>query len=112
MDDYYLDAVILKQDGIPTYHFAHAVDDHFMRMSIIIRAEEWFPSLPFHYQLFDACGFERMRYLHTAQLMKFDHGNKRKLSKRKDMESDIEFFFRDGYIVEAIMDYLANIFDS
>lgn len=112
MDDNYLDVVVLKKDGIPTYHFAHAVDDHFMRVSIVIRAEEWFPSLPLHYQLFDACGFERMKYLHTAQLMKLDNWNKRKLSKRHDPESNVEYFFEQGYIVDAVMDYIGNILDS
>jgi len=112
MDDNYLDVVVLKKDGIPTYHFAHAVDDHFMRVSVVIRAEEWFPSLPLHYQLFDACGFERLKYLHTAQLMKLDNGNKRKLSKRKDPESDVQFFFEQGYLIDAIMDYIGNIIDS
>ena len=112
MDANYLDVVLLKKDGIPTYHFAHSVDDHFMRTSHVIRGEEWFPSLPLHYQLFEALGFEKPKYLHTAQLMKMDEGNKRKLSKRKDPEANIDYFSEQGYIPDAVMDYLANIIDS
>ncbi len=83
------DIVILKSDGIPTYHFAHVVDDHLMRTTHVVRGEEWMSTLPIHVQLFDALGFERPVYCHTAQLMKVDNGNKRKnQSYRKINYSD------------------------
>ncbi len=112
MGDNFLDIPLLKRDGIPTYHFAHAVDDHLMRVTHVLRAEEWLPSLPLHLQLFEACGFEPPKYAHTAQLMKTDEGNKRKLSKSKDPEANVEYFFERGYPAEAVREYLFNIFDS
>ena len=86
----YIDLVILKSDGIPTYHFAHVVDDHLMRTTHVIRGEEWLPSLPMHVQMFDAMGWEHPLYCHTAQLMKMDGTSQRKLSKRKDPELGLE----------------------
>ncbi len=111
-DDNYLDIVILKNDKIPTYHFAHAVDDHFMRTTYVIRGQEWFPSLPLHYQLFSALGFEKPKFLHTSELLKVEDGNKRKLSKRKDPEAWVKFFFEKWYEPNAVLDYLSNIIDS
>ncbi len=79
-----VDHVLLKSDGIPTYHFAHAVDDHLMRTTHVVRGDEWLPSLPFHIQLFQALGFKLPKYVHIGPLMKMDGSSKRKLSKRKD----------------------------
>jgi glutamyl-tRNA synthetase len=110
--DNFLDVPLLKTDGMPTYHFAHVVDDHFMRTTHVVRAEEWLPSLPLHLQLFEACEWEPPKYAHTAQLMKTQDGNKRKLSKRHDPEANVEYFFERGYPVEAIKDYLFNVIDS
>ena len=76
--------MLLKSDGIPTYHFAHAVDDHLMRTTHVVRGDEWLPSLPFHLQLFRALGFKIPKYVHIGPLMKMDGASKRKLSKRKD----------------------------
>jgi glutamyl-tRNA synthetase len=112
MDDNFLDTVLLKKNGIPTYHFAHLVDDRLMRTTHVMRAEEWLPSLPLHYQLFRAFDLPVLKYAHTAQLMKIENGNKRKLSKRKDPEANVAFFFEAGYPVLAIKNYLCGIFDS
>ena len=112
MADNHIDTVILKKDGIPTYHFAHAVDDHLMGTTHVIRAEEWLPSYPLHVQLFNALGFEAPKYAHIAALLKLDGGNKRKLSKRKDKEANVEYFFEQGYPIEALIDYMINIMDS
>ncbi len=112
MDDNFHDIVLLKNNGIPTYHFAHFVDDHLMGTTHVLRAEEWLPSLPLHYQLFRAFNIPVLKYAHTAQLMKIDNGNKRKLSKRKDSEADVTYFFENGYPVEAIKNYLCGILDS
>jgi len=106
------DVVLLKSDGIPTYHFAHAVDDHLMRVTHVVRAEEWLSTLPIHVQLFDALGFERPLYCHTAQLMKVDNGNKRKLSKRKDPELGLDYYRQEGYTVDAVWEYLMTILNS
>lgn len=112
MDDNFLDIVVLKKNGVPTYHFAHVVDDYLMRTTHVIRAEEWLPSIALHYQLFHAFGFTPPKYAHTAQLMKIEDGNKRKLSKRKDPEANVTFFFEAGYPVNAIKNYLCGILDS
>lgn len=106
------DIVILKSDGIPTYHFAHVVDDHLMRVTHVVRAEEWMPTLPIHVQIFDTLGFERPLYCHTAQLMKVDNGNKRKLSKRKDPELGLDYYRSIGYTVDAVWEYLLTILNS
>ena len=97
---------------ITTYHFAHAVDDHLMRVTHVVRAEEWLSTLPIHVQLFDALGFERPLYCHTAQLMKVDNGNKRKLSKRKDPELGLDYYRQEGYTVDAVWEYLMTILNS
>jgi len=100
MMDNYNDIILLKTDGLPTYHLAHIVDDHLMRMSHIIRAEEWMPSVPLHLQLFAACGLIPPKYCHLAQILKLDEGKKRKLSKRKDPEANVAYFFENGYAVQ------------
>lgn len=112
MDDNYLDIVLLKKNGVPTYHLAHVVDDYLMRTTHVIRAEEWIPSMPLHFQLFEALDLPRPKYVHCAALLKIDGGNKRKLSKRKDPEANVEFFFEQGYLKDSLIDYLANIADS
>ena len=91
------DIVILKGDGLPTYHFAHLVDDHFMRTTHVTRGEEWLSSLPIHLELFDTMGFERPKYAHLPVIMKVENGNRRKLSKRKDAEAACSFFLEQGY---------------
>ncbi len=106
------DVVILKTDGIPTYHFAHVVDDHFMRTSHVVRGEEWIATLPIHMQLFGAMGWRAPKYLHTAQLMKQDGGAKRKLSKRKDPELALEYYKEKGYSVAAVKEYLLSLLNS
>ena len=106
------DIVIVKSDGLPTYHFAHAVDDHFMRTTTVIRGEEWLPSVPIHLQLFDALGFERVNYAHIPTIMIKDGESKRKLSKRKDKEAAVSFFLKAGYPPEAIIEYLYTIINS
>jgi len=106
------DIVIIKSDGLPTYHFAHAVDDHFMRTTIAIRGEEWIPSTALHMDLFSALGFEQVRYAHTPTMMKNDNGSKRKLSKRKDPESAVSFFLEEGYPVDSVIEYLLTIINS
>jgi glutamyl/glutaminyl-tRNA synthetase len=112
MMDNYNDIVLLKTDGLPTYHLAHIVDDHLMRMSHIIRAEERMPSVPLHLQLFAACGLTPPKYCHLAQILKLDEGKKRKLSKRKDPEANVAYFFENGYAVQGILEYLINLIDS
>ncbi|MGE5425870.1 MAG: glutamate--tRNA ligase [Bacillota bacterium] len=106
------DIVIMKTDGLPTYHFAHAIDDHLMRTTHVIRGNEWFPSLPLHLQLFDALGFARPAYAHLAPIQKMEEGKKRKLSKRKDPEADINFYRQAGYPEEAVIEYLLNLANS
>lgn len=106
------DIVIYKSDGLPTYHFAHLVDDHFMHTTIVSRGEEWLPSLTIHLELFNTMGWKAPRYAHLPVIMKLDNGNKRKLSKRKDNEAAISFFLQDGYPIEAIKEYLYTIANS
>jgi glutamyl-tRNA synthetase len=112
-DDNRNDAVILKSSDaeprLPIYHFAHAVDDHLMRMTLVIRGEEWISSVPLHLQLFDALGFERVRYAHFAALMKQDHGSRRKLSKRKDPEATVSFYIEQGFPAPAVQYYLRGL---
>lgn len=112
-EDNYNDVVILKseRDGLrlPTYHFAHAVDDHLMRVNLVIRGEEWLPSVPMHLQLFGALGFEPPAYAHTALLMKQIPGGKRKLSKRKDPEASVDFYIEAGYPAKAVLYYLRGL---
>ena len=106
------DVVILKSDGIPTYHFAHAIDDHFMRTTLVIRGEEWLSSLPIHIELFKVLGFKMPAYGHTCSLMKVDGGTKRKLSKRKDPELSLDYYRQDGYFPTAVVKYLMTILNS
>lgn len=112
-EDNYNDVVILKSSDqplrLPTYHFAHAVDDHLMRVNLVLRAEEWLPSVPQHLQLFAALGFETIEYAHIAQLLKKDGASKRKLSKRKDPEASVDFYVQSGYPVPAVMYYLRGL---
>ena len=111
--DNFLDVVIIKQTGIPTYHFAHVVDDHLMRTTHVVRGEEWLPSLPIHIELFEDLGWETPVYCHTAQLMKIgEDGNKRKLSKRKDPELSLDFYRNEGYHPAAVREYLLTILNS
>lgn len=107
-----MDVVILKSDGIPTYHFAHAVDDHLMRTTTVIRGCEWLPSVPIHVELFSVLGFRRPKYAHTAQLMKIEDGKKRKLSKRKDPELSLGYYRELGYHPDAVRIYLMTILNS
>ncbi len=106
------DVVILKSDGIPTYHFAHAIDDHFMRTTLVIRGEEWLSSLPVHLELHKVLGFKPPRYAHTSSLMKMDGGTKRKLSKRKDPELSLDYYRKAGYEPCAVVKYLMTVLNS
>ena len=106
------DVVILKSDGLPTYHFAHVCDDHFMRTTLITRGEEWIPSTPIHLDMFRALGWKAPKYAHIPSIMKLDHGNKRKLSKRKDPEAAVSYFLEQGYAPEALKVYLMSIANS
>ncbi|MBQ4317267.1 MAG: glutamate--tRNA ligase, partial [Clostridia bacterium] len=107
-----IDHVILKSDGIPTYHFAHAVDDHLMGTTHVVRDESWLSTLPFHIQLFKALGFKMPKYCHTAQALKLDNGNKRKISKRKDPEFGLAYYHAQGYPVSAVREYLLTMLNS
>ncbi len=106
------DVIILKATGIPTYHFAHVIDDHFMRTTHVVRGEEWLMSLPIHVELFEKLGFDMPVYCHTAQLLKLDNGNKRKLSKRKDPELSLDYYRQEGYHPQAVKEYLLTILNS
>lgn len=106
------DIVIIKADGLPTYHFAHAVDDHLMRTTHVIRGDEWLSSVPLHLQLFHELGFKAPKYAHIAPIMKNDNGNKRKLSKRKDPEAAVSYYNEMGIPKEAVNEYLLNIANS
>lgn len=106
------DVVILKANGIPTYHFAHVVDDHLMKVTHVIRGEEWLSTLPIHYELFNTLGWELPVYCHTAHLMKIDEGVKRKLSKRKDPELGLEYYMKLGYHPATVREYLLTILNS
>lgn len=110
------DSVLLKSSDqhprLPTYHFAHAVDDHLMRVNLVLRGEEWISSVPLHLQLFKALGFEPIPYAHIAPLMKFDGASRRKLSKRKDSEANVEFYISSGYPAGAVLHYLRGLANS
>ena len=113
MPENFMDTVILKATGIPTYHFAHVVDDHLMRTTHVVRGAEWLSSLPIHVELFEKLGWEPPVYCHTAQLMKLDEeGNKRKLSKRKDPELSLDYYRSMGYHPAAVREYLLTILNS
>ena len=107
-----IDNVLLKSDGIPTYHFAHAVDDHLMRTTHVVRGDEWLPSLPFHIQLFKALGFKLPKYVHIGPLMKMDGNSKRKLSKRKDPELALTYYKAEGFPISAMREYLMTVLNS
>ncbi len=107
-----LDIVIIKGDGLPTYHFAHAIDDHLMRTTHVIRGDEWISSLPLHVQLFDVLGFEAPKYLHISPLMKKDNGNVRKISKRKDAEAAVNYYHEEGIPTYAVLLYLMTVANS
>ena len=104
--------VIYKSDGLPTYHFAHLVDDHFMHTTHVTRGEEWMPSLPIHIELFNSMNWQAPTYCHLPVIMKLDNGNRRKLSKRKDLEAAVSFFLEQGYPIEGFMEYLYTIANS
>lgn len=120
MPENIMDVVLLKSDGIPTYHFAHAVDDHFMRTNLVIRGDEWLASYPLHKQLFDLCGFALPKYAHIAPIMKLEvtvddegeHQRKRKLSKRKDPEAAVGFYAEQGFPSVSVLEYLMTIANS
>ncbi len=106
------DFVLLKSDGIPTYHFAHAVDDHLMHTTHVLRGDEWISSVPKHIQLFKLLGFKPPKYGHISPIMKLDNGAKRKISKRKDPEAAVHFFAELGFMSEAVINYLMTIASS
>ena len=106
------DFVLLKSDGIPTYHFAHAVDDHLMRTTHVIRGDEWLSSVPKHIQLFKLLGFKPPKFCHVAPIMKLDNGAKRKISKRKDPEAAVHYFAEEGYDAKSVIEYLMTIASS
>ena len=114
MPENIIDEVLLKSDGIPTYHFAHVCDDHFMRTTHVIRGEEWISSVPKHIALFKACGYKVPKYAHTPQVMKIDEedGTKRKLSKRKDPEAAVSYFVEQGFPKESVLEYLVTLLNS
>ena len=107
-----MDHVLLKSDGIPTYHFAHAVDDHLMHTTHVVRGDEWLPTLPFHLQLFRSLGFKPPKYLHIGPLMKMDGDSKRKLSKRKDPELALTYYREAGFPVASVYEYLMTVLNS
>ena len=108
-----MDAILLKDDLIPTYHFAHAVDDTLMGTTVVVRGEEWLPSYPLHVEIFNALGFKQPKYIHTPLIYKFNEkGNKIKISKRKHPEADMRFFDKEGYDKEAVIEYLTNLINS
>ncbi|MGN0998436.1 MAG: glutamate--tRNA ligase [Faecousia sp.] len=107
-----VDHVLLKSDGIPTYHFAHAVDDHLMHTTHVVRGDEWMATLPFHIQLFKALGFKLPKYVHIGPLMKMDGTSKRKLSKRKDPELALTYYKAEGFPIAAVREYIMTILNS
>ncbi len=109
-----IDEVLLKSDGIPTYHFAHACDDHYMRTTHVIRGEEWISSVPKHIELFKVCGYKLPKFAHTPQVLKIDEetGDKRKLSKRKDPEAAVSYFVEEGFPKESVLEYLLTLINS
>lgn len=109
MPENIVDVVILKSDGIPTYHFAHVVDDHLMRTTNVIRGDEWISSVPIHIQMFSMLGLKPPKYAHIAPIMKEDEGGKRKISKRKDPEAAVSWYIDEGYPVDGVMEYLLNL---
>ncbi|MFA6397827.1 MAG: glutamate--tRNA ligase, partial [Candidatus Paceibacterota bacterium] len=107
-----LDIVIQKSDGLPTYHFAHVIDDHLMRTTHVLRADEWFASLPIHLQLFGALGWQAPNYGHISPIQKMDGDSRRKISKRHDPEASVTYYDEEGYPVDAVIEYLLNLANS
>ena len=112
MQENYQDFVLLKSDGIPTYHFAHVVDDHLMRTTHVVRGEEWLATLPMHIELFDTLSWQRPIYCHTAVLEKIDGDKRRKLSKRHDPELALSYYQSEGYLPRAVWEYLLTVLNS
>ena len=112
MPENVIDVVLLKTDGVPTYHFAHAVDDHLMHTTHVIRGDEWIASVPLHIQLFKVLGFKPVKYAHIAPIMKEDEGGKRKLSKRKDPEAAVSYYIEQGFPKESVSEYIFTILNS
>ena len=106
------DAVLIKADGLPVYHFAHVVDDHLMRTTIVVRGEEWISSTPLHIEIFQAFGFKPPKYAQVASILKEDDGKKRKISKRKDPEAAVDYYHKEGIPSDAVNEYLMNIINS
>ena len=106
------DIVLLKSDGIPTYHFAHAVDDHLMRTTHVVRGDEWISSVPIHLQLFKVLGFKPPKYAHVSPIMKEENGGKRKLSKRKDPEAAVTYYAEEGYPQQSVNEYMMTLANS
>ena len=107
-----IDHVLIKGDGLPTYHFAHVVDDHLMHTTHVVRGEDWVPSVPLHLQLFSLMGWTPPKYAHHALLQKLDNGKRRKISKRYDPEANIEYFAEHGYPQDAVLEYLLNLMNA
>ncbi len=112
MPENVIDVVLLKANGIPTYHFAHAVDDHLMRTTHVVRGDEWIASVPLHIQLFRLLGFKPVKYAHVAPIMKAEGDGKRKLSKRKDPEAAVSYYIQEGFPSEAVNEYMLTIMNS
>lgn len=112
MPENIIDVVLLKTDGIPTYHFAHVIDDHLMHTTHVIRGDEWIASVPLHLQLFRILGFKPVKYAHVAPLMKEENGNKRKLSKRKDPELAVTYYKQEGFPAASVNEYMMTIMNS
>ncbi len=106
------DIVLIKSDGLPTYHFAHVVDDYLMRTTHVIRGDEWIASVPLHIQLFKVLGFKPVKYAHIAPIMKEDEGGKRKLSKRKDPEAAVSYYIEQGFPKDSVSEYIYTILNS
>ncbi len=106
------DIVLVKSDGLPTYHFAHVVDDHLMRTTHVIRGDEWLSSAPLHVQLFEMLEWEKPYFAHISPIMKIEGNSKRKLSKRKDPEADVSFYHEQGYPSISVIEYLVNLVNS
>lgn len=112
LSDNFKDVVILKRDFLPPYNFAHVCDDHFMRVNLVVRGDEYIPSIAEHTQIFKACGFEPIKYAHVAPIQKMEGDSKRKISKRKDPEANVEFYMEEGYPVESVREYLLTVANS
>ncbi|MBQ0017407.1 MAG: glutamate--tRNA ligase, partial [Clostridiales bacterium] len=112
LSDNFKDVVLLKRDFLPPYNFAHACDDHFMRVNLVVRGDEYLPSIAEHLQIFKACGFEPIKYAHVAPIQKMEGDSKRKISKRKDPEANVAYYMEEGYPVESVREYLLTVANS